>query len=705
MLYSVKLYEKLSTTYCDEGHEYQLSSRLILFSNALAVAGKLNQSFHVSCIALRIEAGGCRFVGSELQLLDFLVGKCSGAILPRRPGHRIKYPDLTKSTCLRMAGQLCHIKEFAPMGYNPSNPVDPTFGMGLDVVVKGIDGHPLLSIMAAFRELNLVPSTSRTSCQIDFVCFIVEVMVLFGQSMLNPCVDQKTDQQSYEVAFRNIHLLIGLLCRMIDELDVKHPQVFNSILILAAYTAVAPAWNILDKDSQRLRIATMNPLFIGFATTILKGSIDLLEPSVTSGCQPDFAVLSETIRIALRRTLFELTFLAEGNKLHEASELVDDIISVAESLVNARDAEDSDKLFTWAKYSTVWTMTELQNRLESSGDHVNAAILSFWTLALMSHEDSSGASWFAASVCTECLNDSSLIRLSHPSNGLLIASSKAVPHPGTSDWLFETEYLLCQMRIETLQGGMESEEFLKSKIQSLQAIRMEAEQYHIEGDERLLILHLWLLSTLYLVELDTNIACGSYIDALDSSQSCLRYCQAIMKCAYSRSASVEMWIPELAVSTILVRAAHRYTSVLSRRPKLYYRIGDHRKAAAYMRSALDFFTSNSESSRSMGNPCTQLNDLITILTVAPFQFKTQIRLFLEVKSWGSTHEKTVEEFSQFSPQCLVQRERHVDGGDSEAFVECVRDLVAGKILQFLSCPESIFCPVPKSVLRSFRTSR
>jgi hypothetical protein len=677
-MYSVKLYERLSSTPTSEVRCYQLSSRLIVLASTLDDAGRLVQSFHVSCMALRIESRERPFIGSEIQFLLFLFDQCSCKILPKMSGNRIYLPQITKATCLRMVGQLSRIEILGLVEDIPSKNDDLSSGMGLDRVFAGCNLPPLRSIIAAFRELRSHRFRTCTSCQMDFLCFIVEVMILFGQSMLKSSDRKLVDEHNDEIAFHTFRRLFGLLCEMIDELEVHQPQVFKGVLSLAACSAILQAENTVG-DSQGLHnMATKNPLFRSGAVTILRNSIGCSEGTASENRSP-FAALNESVRLSQRKLLWELSADADHTRL---SELVTDCIYVADGLINSRYQQDPDKLVTWARECTLWTVADLQSSLEASGDQVGAIVLSCWTLAL-SQDDISARSWFASSVFTGCLNDGCLVRLSRPFSALLSPSLREAPSPGTADWIFEKEYLLCEMRIATLQSGMQAEESFKSKMQKIQAIREEAERSQYENDESLLILKFWLLSTVFLVELDTNVAFGCYTEALESSQRCLRYCQAIMKRVETTSARGQRWIPALAASTVLVRVAQRYSTVMSRRPKLYYRIGDHRKAAAYMRSTLDLFCLESESSGSINNHCAQLDDLIIILTLVPARFKTPIRQFLEVKSWGSTPERIHEGFLHFTPKSLVRQGQDVRKVVDESFVQSVLDLVAGKNMQVL----------------------
>lgn len=646
----------------------------MLLSSVLEDCGRLSHSFHVSCMALCVEAAGHPFLDNELQFLDFLVDKCSASLLPRRSRSRITMPQISKASCLRMACQLSKIEIFAPIDYIPSNSLDPKFDIGLDLIVESADLHPLLSILVSFRKLNQSDSTIGNSCAFQFVCFMVEVMALFGQSLSKTAGKQGPEKQNFEAALKNLHLFLGLLCQMIIELKVQYPEVFTGILSLAAYTAIAPGDTILENDAQGLGIAIF--LFKESATTILKEAIDRLGAR-RGEANYSHVALCESIRITLRKILFDQSHVSE--KFQPSSELINDCISVADCLVNASHLVNKDKLLTWAMHCTISALSELQNNVESLGDQINAVILSFWTFAL-SQEFSSCRSWFASSVFTVCLKDGSRIGLGRSSMVQLSRTNDDIQQQETASWIFEKENLICHMRVELLQTGMDDELNLNAMMKTLQEIKTEAEKFHYEGDDSLHILHLWLLSTIYLAELDANVAGGCYADALESSQMCLRYCQAIMKRVGPTSRNGDSWIPALASSTVLSRSLRRYIAVLSRRPMLYYRIGDHRKAAAYMRSALDFcrFETKSTNLKDVhGNP---VEDLIKALVLAPLGLKSQIRLFLEIRSWSSTQEIIIEAFSKFTPAILVPSEQDSLEGIGNHCIESVQDLFLGKKL-------------------------
>ena len=139
-------------------------------------------------------------------------------------------------------------------------------------------------------------------------------------------------------------------------------------------------------------------------------------------------------------------------------------------------------------------------------------------------------------------------------------------------------------------------------------------------------------------------------------------------------------IAELATSSIFERARMRYIQVLIKRPKLHYRLGDHRKADAYVRSLLDFLkldTKSDGSDESYRNP---LKELSGLLNDAP-----EIRLILKIMGWASTPDQATEELACDSEQISAHdHENNCDAG----VINSIRNLISGKCTNFVSALHS-----------------
>lgn len=197
---------------------------------------------------------------------------------------------------------------------------------------------------------------------------------------------------------------------------------------------------------------------------------------------------------------------------------------------------------------------------------------------------------------------------------------------------------LCRLQVDLLNTGADSSISYGQRAYFLKALYQQLNGFSSTNRERLL--QLWVSSTLCLVYSDLAATYGRFSAALIWTQQCLRFCQAIMKQADIRFSDTSSLMEEVVTSSILSRATLRYIQVLSKRPKLHYRLGDYRKADLYMRSVLDFLKVDTRCPENKDDRPSHLKQLVRSLNSAP-----EVRLFLEMASWASTPELIVKELS------------------------------------------------------------
>jgi hypothetical protein len=95
-----------------------------------------------------------------------------------------------------------------------------------------------------------------------------------------------------------------------------------------------------------------------------------------------------------------------------------------------------------------------------------------------------------------------------------------------------------------------------------------------------------------------------------------------------------------------------------------------------MRSILEYLNIDPIPLTPVGGQGIVLNDLTTSLKIAP-----QVRLFLEMKSWASTPDMTMQDFSNISPHDLTYHYLPNTNQSNSSIVHSIQDLIAGKSKQ------------------------
>lgn len=682
-LYSILVYAKLESFGGNGGADYQLSSRILLLANILQSSGKPDMCFLALCAALLTETSNCP-IDNAADFLNLLASKSSNTLFPATDPPALS--NLLRSTCRQMVtlfmeyGIVELSKSQPTFSTSDLTPVESILAMIHETVGEkdtlfGVREHSLLTFE---RIISRLPTEGQMAIASGFL----EVLEMLGRSIQQCTSEEGTFPASAMNSYRYVFELLDRIVAAMDTLSCA----YRGLLSIVAATSIVQAAACLPQMSTKWINASNQNLVIE-ATGLLQASLlnfDSLDDKL--GLFSSSALVSEITRISIRSLNASLLSISTGRDAVVASEdsdLVNDCCALAESLVSFSETSESSQLLEYSKQWTMWTLIRTQDRLEGTGEKVGAILLALWNLSLQS-EDGIARRWFSASMMTASLDENIIECSSHAAIcSDWFAEGKATPI-GSVAWVFEREYELCRLRLSTLRPVAGDEGSFDSTMKRLETIRQEIESAAVEvKEDGLIILHLWLTSTLYLVHSDVSASYGCYPAALRSTQRCLQSCKSIMKRTGPTTISFDSWLSAVASSTALSRAAHRYAQVLSRRPKLYYRMGDHRKALAYMQAVFDFLKIDARTARSSDKESgTIFHDVILALQSAPSSSKRYSRQYLEIISWASTPDLTIEELSRCTPQHLV----HCNTSEStpfasDLFQESIRDLISvGDIL-------------------------
>ena len=678
LLYSLKIYGNLDIKN-NENKDYQLSSRLFLLSSTFQMLEKVNESLFVACLVINYESTNYQYNKSPIirypDILNFFGGNGYGLLPPPITGDVTILPQISRSLCRQIATNLTKAERRKTHEPKEVYTCDLSIASGVESLLADLSDnattfqalHPLDFIRLLLDFDNV--SNNEERCMNMFS--VTEILRQVGQSIQQLSCDSDSDFEENQLknALNSYSYLHMLLQKSLDGLNLECPSIAKGLLGLIAAAGIVPCIKIGRSASSSQWKNGVNIHVIDTAIAITKESLRNLktETQDDSDEEKSWSLLSDSLRITLRFLLVMLQ--RDMLETSHYDDLLSDCVSVAKRIVNSETFTRNNDVLLRAKYWAIWTVAKLQNELESIGDYDRAAILSLWALAL-AEKIEPYQPWFYASMVTACADEDNLLRLK---DSMVTASFDKYLPPGSAIWIFEKEFQLCQLRIAALQCVINGQESFHIQMQKVEDIRVELESWTLEESDKLFALYTWVLSTVYLTKSDIAFAFGCYPIALKAAQICQKCCQIILKRASSNSINHDNWISAIATSTVLARTSQRYIHILSRRPKLHYRMGDHRKALAYMRSILEYLNIDPTPLTPIGGQGIVLKDLTTSLKIAP-----QVRLFLEMKSWASTPDMTMQEFSNISPHDLTFQYLPDSNQSISSIVHSIQDLIAGK---------------------------
>jgi hypothetical protein len=677
-LYSVLIYSRLESININiQNKDYQLSSRILVLANSLQAIDHQEGSFLAMCAVLLTEA----MAGSALthmELFDHLLSKTNNVLMHEKTTPGIS--NLSVSVCRRLSSLLLQSNIFeshdatADSLNRAVSPSELLLTKTFDLMScqRQISQHSLFFLEQAVSLM--IPE-----CQTRFIVTFVEVLQKFGQS-----IQQSSDNPELQrFTIENYRHLIGSIDRMVASTKIELSLSYRGLVYIIAATSLLPIAAFSSPNKMNRKYAADRVLF-DEAMRLFQGGVSLFESFNTSTNHKScLNLLDASIHVTIQSmnvVLLDIVGSQEEISNH-ISQIVNACSVLADRIVSL-STEEPDEVLQCIKRIMTGTLIRTQDWLEERGEKTSAMVLGLWARDLQK-EDELAHLWFSSSIMTSSFDGNTTITTScRPSTSYAAKKESVQQALGSQEWIFQTEYQLCRIRLGLLHPTQGSELSFDFTTKELEAIRIEIESRSKIQGERFSILFLWLESTLLLVHSDVSAFFGCYPAALRSSQRCLEKCKAIMKQSGSNAATESDWLIAAASSTVLCRSAHRYVQVLSRRPKLYYRMGDHRKAMAYMQAVFDFLKIDSQTTTgSEEKPETIFHNLLHIMQNAPLSSKHYSRLYLEIKSWASTPDLTYKELSRLSPEHLVRSNANGLSTQSiEIFQESIRDLISGKSL-------------------------
>jgi hypothetical protein len=218
-----------------------------------------------------------------------------------------------------------------------------------------------------------------------------------------------------------------------------------------------------------------------------------------------------------------------------------------------------------------------------------------WIMELSRGGDEMDAVWSQSAAADILLsNPLSAVSRSGFEHSVTICKKESVI--GSLQWFAQLELDLAIIRTRLAFGNGQQDAY--SSMQTIQCSRVEVEAYDTSEQGARDAKSKWILSSLYLTLTEYSAASGNFTEALNHSQEACRHCMAVVSLVRSSRNVLgdEIGPPWASVSrsTLLPRAKQRYSELLSLRSRLYMRVGDHRKAVAYLATLSDFLGIKSE---------------------------------------------------------------------------------------------------------------
>lgn len=425
------------------------------------------------------------------------------------------------------------------------------------------------------QEVQLQLSRERlpsSSCGLQ-IMLMVDVLTDMGNSIQKLTDDEEKFLDVYGVIVEELQRLVGLL-------PANNSIAKSALLVVASSSLYAVQRNDIFLNKTEPNTASLlKASALDSATQYAYDAFDEIE---TPEGQPGEDNLSKTLMLVVVQSLCCSLESAQGlNKKADLFQFCGDAIGGIREAEPAHDNKVQVLLRDWV----VWTIFMIQSEYQTEGDSVRCQIASFWILECLNDNQNSVSDWLRATVsgsyrsepfCTAGIN-------------FLDEAESLSSHQGplSIDWFVRVDYLFAMLRA-SVDGPTEGDLIKVNEYLQMLHSMLVSDQDTISADIDFMV-H-WTLSSFSLKEALDAEADSSFLLALEAAQLAGKHCQAVIKLTrttYQKNV-VRSLLEHVAWSTILFRSNHRYAEILRMRSEIYGRLGDHRKAAAYIASLGEF---------------------------------------------------------------------------------------------------------------------
>ena len=712
LLCSLILYQYISEHQSISGDDvvdYQLPARFADLASILQSIGMVDEACLVLSLVIVTEMPRCYSLQhsgtwSELDCLNFFAARSKNVILP--VASQPEATKLAKSSIRRLVNIFgdsekqtnntgtVRFERRAPKELKISSALyllKESICSGLPIVdlfakACGIEfhlGQLLGAVFQGSQSLAESPGKKLNSSFSKPAMLLADVLVEFG-TMIKKVV-RKEDPDEDDSILNDLLQQYQVLVVQINDLvpDFVSDPVFpssNSTILgmfkMVASTSVLPCQNFYDEFMQKLKVEFSECGTHRIARELAEESLQNFE-TANSGIMSGAWV---SISTSLRASVYQYCRILQSWRLPEESMVTNDLKLLYLCRHSAEIAEqttgNTTGLDRFLKQSIIWTLIHFQNILECRGDSLQATVVALWALSLENESDADENDWLRSITMSSWINGGSLTRALDLS---VEESSTNLPSlsPNSIAWIAIYERLLNEIRLDLSRSNCILGNYCYP-YEKLVKIKSEVSNIDSGKSETIFLLSQWLLSTIELTHSEIAASAGLFSQALKHSQQCIRHCQTLMKSTFLFEPDAPFWVLA-ACSTLFGRARQRYTESLGRKSKIYYLIGDYRKATAAIETFAGFLgidVSTREKDRR-----NKLQHLISSFTTgASAHQRKYLRLNVKQQCFSSAYDLVARNFSSSTLEGLSEKLFH---GPQEVLctppeIETLQDLLSGK---------------------------
>eukprot|EP00934_Nitzschia_sp_Nitz4_P004977 Nitzschia sp. Nitz4//scaffold71_size96697//60675//66779//NITZ4_004701-RA/size96697-processed-gene-0.45-mRNA-1//-1//CDS//3329557265//4967//frame0 len=554
--YSISVYRHLSS----DPSTFQISVRLTHLASALQECGLGRKSLQVLMHVICQEASICyRYsdedaTWAEQELFETLAARCKDVFLPMST---VSQPTTLAKSAIRRLLAL------------DSN-FDDKFGLDDDMSTAWMSlwgqdddpGHSLFDVFSALvGQCTCHEGNFDVEMTTQFVVILADMLVELGSNIAGL-------ESVPEGTMQNFLSLFYLFKDTSERLPFLSPRVEAAMCIMAS-TALIPM----------------------SMTSYLRGGTTAEAPPCVIECAKDFLNDAYTLLKDGGESLL-IVGVAHYTALLQAGATDDtEFLGVVQTAVISykKYVEENDS----ERHCLLWHLVLLHCRFASNWDSIHSKLVMRWLVQCINCEGGQDIAWFYSFVGEVLPNVDIPVEME-------IGES--------CGWDDTSLFVSLEMKLAAIRRRLRF-----SELMSLRRVHEEAKQIagFIDGlpsptnQNHLELLH-WVLSSSEQTLGECSLAAGNYAEALQHFKDAGRHCLNATNRKHRVVGDFCFW-ERVVRSTMPVRATLRYAEMLQFRVLVYSRMGDHRKATAYMGSLADFL--RVELRRVQGDEGPHLSDL------------------------------------------------------------------------------------------------
>ena len=423
------------------------------------------------------------------------------------------------------------------------------------------------------------------------ICILCDIIVQLG-SNLQQLTTEESQKSSLESLMCDYESLLKSAIDIVQDSCCNLPPAFVpilcGILYLVASVSLMPFQNYLTEILQNRITVCFESQLIAMSIELAAESLQKFESVRSVDSKGHLHDLASTLWNVVNLCMTRLNHIYKSETGILDANIVKLVQSCLETDVSVCQIFPPDtEVKKLTKHCMMWTLINLQHFYESNGDFFRSSMLASSVLSLTDDKVAAERNWFLARLNTSLIQLTSIAGIEdiveHP-----LPSSFPQQEYDFSNWLAVCESQLSEIRLALLWSGSCSH-LLHYPNEELKRMRDTTMQMRSESDANLEFLFFWVLSTIELAHAEIATSSGRFLQALDHIQLCIQYCQNMIASSGTAFKLLQLesfWVYAVC-GTFPQMAGERFNQCLFLKSSIYHRLGDHRKAKAYLLSLAD----------------------------------------------------------------------------------------------------------------------